>query len=501
MKKIINKFGVALFAAVLVTSACKKDYLETSPTDDVSGDVVFETTQGGYVALNGTIRTMYTSLTNHANFGQKSYDLTSDLMGEDMVVHKAGYGWFNNEYNYTEFARATGGSRSDRTWFYYYRLINNANLIIQKIDGATGPESDKANLKGQALAIRANSYFNLINFFQQSYKGNESKPGVPIYTEPTSQGNPRGTVQQVYDQIISDLNEAEKLLQGTTRRHKSHLDVKTVQGIHARVALIMENWADAAKYAALAKEGVPLMSAAEYTTNGFNTLSNGEWLWGLEVNGEQATIFASFWSHMDVTTGGYADLGTQKKITKALYDKIPDSDVRKKNFVALDDPRASNDFPPLNQVKFHVPQPGNWAADYVLMRASEMYLIEAEAAQRSGDDAKASALLETLVKNRNPEFSTAGLSGQALLDEILLQRRIELWGEGFSIFDIKRLGKGLNRPLGDGNHNGWDLLPGEGMNFPVSTVTLPHEDPKFLFRIPQDELNANNALTQQDQNP
>lgn len=501
MKKTINKIGIALLAVVLFTTACKKEYLDTAPSDDVSGDVVFETTQGAYVALNGTYRSMYRSLTNHGNFGQKSYDLMADLMGEDMVVHKAGYNWFNREYNYSEFALAAPDTRSDRAWYYYYRLINNANLIIEKIDGATGTDAEKNNIKGQALAIRANSYFYLINYFQQSYKGNESKPGVPLYTEPTSVGNPRGTVQQVYDQIIADLNEAETLLAGQSRIHKSHINQKTVQGIHARVALIMENWTDAAKYAKLARAGITPMTTSQYTGSGFNTLSTPEWIWGLEVIGEQATIYASFWSHMDVTTGGYADLGTQKKITKALYDKIPEGDIRKEVFVRLDDPKASNDYPPLNQIKFHVPQPGNWAADYLLMRASEMYLIEAEAAFRSGDAGTASTVLEELVKSRYPAYSVAAFSGQALLDEILLQRKIELWGEGVSVLDVKRLGKGLNRPEGPGNHNGSDLLPKPGVNFPTSIVTMPNGDPRFLLRIPQAELNANNALTSADQNP
>lgn len=501
MKKTINKIGVALLAAVLFTTACKKEFLETAPSDDVSGDVVFETTQGAYVALNGTYRSMYSSLTNHGNFGQKSYDLAADLMGEDMVVHKQGYGWFNSDYNYTESPKAVDNSRSERSWFYYYRLINNANIIISKIDNATGSDDEKANIKGQALAIRAHSYFNLINFFQQSYKGNESKPGVPLYTEPTTEGAPRGTVQQVYDLIVADLKEAETLLAGKARIHKSHINQKTVQGLHARVALVMENWADAVKYAKLAKTGVALMSAAQYTGSGFNSLSTPEWIWGLEVNGEQATIYASFWSHMDVATGGYANLGTNKKITKELYDKIPLGDVRKDVFVSLTDPKASNGYPPLNQIKFRVPQPGNWAADYVLMRASEMYLIEAEASYRSGDVGNAKSVLETLVKARNPIYTAAAFNGPALLDEILTQRKIELWGEGFGLSDVKRLGKGLNRPEGPGNHNGLDLLPKPGSNFPTSVVKLPNGDPLFLFRIPQAELNANNALTSADQNP
>lgn len=500
MKKYINKLSIALLAIVVSTSACKKEFLDTAPTDDVSGDVVFETTQGAYVALDGTYRSMWESLTNHGNFGQKSYDLTADLMGEDMVVHKAGYGWFNREYAYTENLRATPASRSDRTWFYYYRLINNANRIIAAIDGATGLEEDKENIKGQALAIRANSYYYLVNFFQQTYKGNESKPGVPLYNEPTSEGKGRGTVQGVYDQIIADLTEAEALLAGKSRLHISHIDQQTVQGIRARVALIMEDWANAAKYANLARQGFEPMSDAQYTTSGFNTLSNPEWLWGLEVNVEQATIYASFYSHMDAASGGYSTLGTQKKITKALYDQMSDTDVRKDNFVSPEADDLSADWPPYNQTKFKLRTPGNWASDYLLMRASEMYLIEAEALAHTGGNAI--AVLEELVQARDAEYSAAGLSGAALLDEIALQRKIELWGEGVSLFDVKRSGEGLNRPTGPGNHNGADLVPGgDAVNFNIGVLSLDHNDPVFLFRIPQDEINANKEMSSADQNP
>jgi len=499
MKRIINKLSIALLAALVFTTGCKKEFLDTKPTDDVSGETIFQTTQGAYVALDGTYRNMWESLTNHGNFGQRAYDLTADLMGEDMVVHKQGYGWFNGEYNYSALQTAAADQRSDRTWYYYYTLINNANRILAAIDDVTGPDADKANIKGQALAIRANSYYYLVNFFQQTYKGNENKPGVPLYTEPTSEGKGRGTVQEVYNQIIADLTEAETLLEGAPRLHKSHINQKTVQGIRARVALVMEDWATAASYANKARQGMQPMPAAQYTTSGFNTLSNSEWIWGLEVNVEQATIFASFYSHVDANSGGYASLGTQKKITKALYDEMSDTDVRKDNFVALDED-TDNDWPPFNQTKFKLRQPGVWASDYLLMRASEMYLIEAEALARTGGDA--ASVLESLVQVRDPQYSATGLSGASLLEEIKLQRKIELWGEGFGLFDVKRYGEGLKRPLGAGNHNGSDLVPVKpGANFATSVVTLPANDPLFLMRIPQNELNSNNEMTPGDQNP
>jgi len=495
MRKIFRKL-ISPALLILLLAGCKKEFLETYPTDSVSGNTVFETTQGAFVALNGIYRRDFEFYGgSHGHFGQKAFDLTTELMGNDMVVHTQGYGWFNAEYQYTAISTSTSTSRSGLTWSFYYKLIDNANRIIANIDNSSGPQEERDNVKGQALAIRAYSYMNLINGWQHTYKGNESKPGVPLYTEPTSDGKGRGTVQEVYTQIVSDLDEAISLLNGIDRIHISHIDQNTAHGLRARVALQMEDFGAAATHANAARQGHTLMTATQYNAaNAFSDMgANNEWIWGLEINTEQATIYASYYSHIDVATGGYAALGTQKKITKWLYDQIEDGDVRKDGFRPPG--TGTSSYPDYNQNKLRVPSPGSWAADYGLMRAGEMYLIEAEALlrQSAANEDQARTVLESLVKVRYPAYDASGLTGQALLDEIWLQRRIELWGEGFALWDIKRLKQGLNRPTGPGNHG--------APNFNPRLYTLPAEDAQFLFRIPQPELANNENMTDADQNP
>lgn len=490
MKKIV-RYSLPVVLTLAMVS-CKKDYLETNPSDQAPTQLVFATTDGAYVAINGMYRAHYEAYgTGHDGFAQKACDLVADLMGNDMTFHTQGYNWFAPDYRYTAQASTVTNGRSDLTWSYYYFLISSANNIIANIDKASGPQADKDNIKGQALAVRANSYFFLVNFFQHTYKGNENKPGVPLYTSPTSDGSPRGTVQQVYTQIIADLTQAETLLTGKTRKHISHLNVNTVQGIRARVALQMEDWATAATYANKARQGYTPMTSSQYT-QGFSSVTNPEWMWGMQIINDQSTILASFFSHIDVTVYGYAQAGNmQKKITKALYDQIQAGDVRKTVFKTPGTGAGTN--PDYNQNKFRVQDPSSWAADYVFMRAGEMYLIEAEALARQGQDANARTVLETLVKTRYPAYSAAAMSGATLISEVLLQRRIELWGEGFSLLDIKRLKTGLNRPTGAGNHGAPNLNP--------NIYTLPDQDPKFLMKIPQRELDANKSLAATDQNP
>lgn len=497
MKTIYRKIAVATLAFSVLATSCKKDYLETNPTDSTGEEEVFQTTEGAMVALDGTIRTMYSSLTDHGNFGQKSYDLVSDLMGEDMVVHSAGYNWFNGEYNYSAYSNANPDQRPDRTWRYYYRIINNVNRILVRLPEIEGTDEEKAYLEGQALTLRAHSYFYLVSFFGQN---SENSPGVPIYLEPTQDGNPRSTVAEVYDQIYADLTRAVEVL-GSDREHISHVNQSVAEGVFARVALQKKDYAKALEMAGKAIESTDasLFSKAQYTAAGFNTVSAAEWMWGAEVNVEQATIFASFYSHMDnrEASGGYASLGGQKKITKALYDKIKNGDVRKTLFTAT----ASAAMPIYAQRKFELRTPGNWAADYLFMRVAEMYLIKAEAAARTGQEGVAIQTLEDLVKTRSADYSAKGKSGNALVDEILLQRKIELWGEGFGILDVKRLGKGLHRPTGAGNHGGANLNGDGESNFAPNVTTLPANTNRWLFAIPQDEINANESLSRADQNP
>jgi hypothetical protein len=255
--------------------------------------------------------------------------------------------------------------------------------------------------------------------------------------------------------------------------------------------LQMEDWANAATYANKARTGYAPMTTGQYLA-GFSSITNPEWMWGMQVINDQSTILASFFSHVDVTVFGYAQAGNQqKKITKALYDQIPASDVRKSVFTAPGAGGGTN--PDYNQRKFRVADPSSWAADYLFMRAGEMYLIEAEALARQNQDPQARTVLETLVKARNAAYSAAGFSGAALVNEVLLQRRIELWGEGFSLLDIKRLKTGLNRPTGAGNHGAPNLNP--------NIVTMPDQDPRFLMKIPQREIDANESMTTADQNP
>ncbi|MFN8264962.1 MAG: RagB/SusD family nutrient uptake outer membrane protein [Chitinophagaceae bacterium] len=496
--KYFHQFKFAVLSLIVILGVgCKKNYLDVRPSDAITLDQAY----ASVAAVNSSVASSYLTTfsfgsgngnTGHDNYGQKSIDLANDLMGNDMVVHSQGYGWYNSDYNYTAWTLPNGtGTRSDKTWSFYYNIIKQANQLLDNTANQAS-NTEIQTLRGEALGLRAWAYTYLINNFQQSFKGNESAKGVPVYITISPETKGRGTVQEVYTQIVKDLTDAEALLTGKTRTSKERIDVSVIRGFRARVALIMEDWATAASYAKSARTGYSLMSNSVYTSrSGFSSISNSEWMWGALITSDKATIYASFFSHMDASQGGYATLGGQKKITKDLYDKIPATDIRKSVFTAPGAGTAS--IPDYTQIKFRVPVVGSWAADYLYMRAAEMYLIEAEALARQGKNTEARTVIESLVQPRDASYSAAGFADATLVNEVLLQRRIELWGEGFSLYDIKRTGTGLNRPSGPGNHG--------APNFNPAVYTLPAGSSLFLMRIPQRELDNNPKMTAADQNP
>ena len=473
MKNIL----IQLLALSFLAYSCSEEYLETNPTNQISDKVIFQTVEGAQTVLDGVLRDMRSHHAANANqqhdqFGVKSIDLASDLMGEDMVVEQ--FHWFGADYRFEN--HGSKGYRSVYAWTLFYRMIYNLNEIINHIDKADAEnESQRNHLKAQALALRAWSYFQLIQLYQHTYIGNEDAPGIPVYTEASLTGNPRSSVKEVYRQITTDLDEAIKLFERSnlSRVHISHPNVNTAKGILARVALVMGNWEQAVEMASEAREGYSLMTAAQYRS-GFDNYTQQNWIWGLEVNAEQSTTYASWVSHVDWSVGGYAGFGFSKKsVSSKLYSLMADGDIRK---ALVDTSAAAGGFRPN---KFSAGNDKGFNADLVLMRPEEMLLIEAEASVRMKNEVAARALLKQLRDLRMAEPVIVNASGDQLLEEILLERRIELWGEGFTLPDLKRLNRGFDRT--NSNHK-----PAV-----ARLMQLEAGSSLFNFQIPQQEIDSN----------
>ena len=500
MKRMFYKIAIS-FTVLIMLGACKKDYLNTYPTNAVASSSAFTTTTNALMALNGIHRSLYIQYSNQDEGGQGTIGIDIDCLGEDLVFTGAGSGWFKTTSQWVNH-RNVNSALLYYVYRFYYKVIANANMIINNIDAATGSD-DKKNIKGQALAYRAWAHFNLVQLFGQRYNA-ASKPntsmGVPIMLTNITTGIGRSSVEDVYTQINADLDAAIGLLGTVAKRpNKSHISVNVAQGFKARVALTQQDWTNASKYAILARSGYvneyptgyTLMTNADYQ-KGFSDYTNVEWMWGSHVQADQTQYFYSFFAYMSENYSTTDIRANCKAINSLLYNTISATDVRKK----LWDPTGTAFSVPLStfvkqkymNIKFLVPDINSSCGDYPMMRAGEMYLIEAEAKAQLGDNAGAATALYTMAVNRDPSYVKSTNTGAALISEILTQRRVELWGEGFRFFDLKRLNVPLNR--NGANHNSSYCV----------IFDVPAGDVKWQFLLPKAELDANPSIANQ-QNP
>lgn len=488
-----NKFLILLaFVFGMISFSCETTYLDTNPTASIDATAAYSTTKNAAAAINGIYRSFIVRyLNSQGHSGHPAMMIILDHMGEDMVIGTTSASWHVGETRWTAH-RSDVNTLAQFPYELYYRIIGNANLGIANIDKAVGPTADRNSLKGEALALRAFGYFNLVQLYGKRYDA-KAKPnaqlGVPLVLEPTTEGKARNTVEEVYAQINKDLAEAATLLT-TTRVNKSHINLSVVKGLQARVALVQQDWANAAKFAAEARAGYAPMNATSYL-DGFQDIANSEWMWGFDHLEDQTEYFGGYHSYISCNYNSTVIRTYPKAINSLLYKQIPATDVRSKMWVET--PTAANSIVPpggvrvkwINQ-KFRLPGTPSTSAmgDVPYMRAAEMYLIEAEAKARLNDDAGAATVLFDLIKTRDASYAKSTNTGQALIDEILVHRRIELWGEGHRFLDLKRLNAPLNR--NGANH--------------IASVTLLYDvapgDVRWEFLIPRREINSNPAVVQ-----
>lgn len=477
------------FVCIIIFGSCSDDFLDKKPTEFVNYEGATKTTDNLMTLLNGIHRSLYIRYEGNQNEnGLGSLMQQIDIAGDD-IVFPVTNGWYLQVYNWAAFSNEN--SQDLRFQFRtYYRIIRNANTIINAADVSIGSDADKKIVKGQALLYRAFCHYQLVQLFGERYISgiNNSQLGVPIILTVGNDKFPRSTVEEVYVQINKDIDEANVLLADYTKPNNSHLDLKVAQGLKARVALTQGNWAVAANYANKARTGKTLMSASDYVA-GFNDYSNKEWMWGSHINEVQTDYFGNFGAYMSRNYNSTVIRSCPKAINSKLYNIIPQTDVRSKifdktgNHTVLSLPSNYAKFPYTSQ-KFLAISTGDSRCDVPYMRVAEMYLIEAEAKARLGDATAANVLFDFEIM-RDPAYVLSSNTGQALVEEILLQRRIELWGEGFRFYDLKRTSSSLDRT--GANHDS-SIVNG--------VLTVDATDKRWQWLIPKAEINANPLIVQ-----
>ena len=483
---------------------------------------VQETNQAVPSRVNAAFNGMYTKLgAPESVFGSGRPDdwgfpmigFSSDIEAADMVLANSGYNWFSACGALT--SRNADYANPYVRYAAPYNEIAAANEVIKSYPADT-QDPDAIIRIAQARAIRAFSYLNLAPYFQFSYAaGGSDKPCVPIVTETTEDftNNPRATVAEVYKLILSDLTYAIENLAGYIRPDKSRIDQQVAYGLRARAYLNMQEWALAASDAAKAMAGYSPATLEEVSKPFLYDISEHHWIWGYDMQTDVALenpyATSSSWLRSFSGDGYAAGCQVYSCCNSLLYDKIPASDVRKGWWVnaSLESPLleavswdgvSGNEvavleidnvklpFLPYTNVKFGMFSVGgtNNDEDWPFMRVEEMILIQAEGLVKSGQTDAGRQMLETFVQTyRDPSYS-ASAGGRTLEDEIWFQRRVELWGEGFSNSDTRRLNKPLVR-----FHGGVESNVPAAFRFNMSA-----NDPWWLMRFTSSELNTNLAI-------
>ena len=495
MKNIYIISFIALFLVSI--SGCKEDFLDVQPTEFLSEQQIAEAAANNPDVIAGSMSGIYTLMfqtgtggTNldHDDFGQKGYDIYSDFISSDLCLSISTYGWYRRltEYTVTTDYTNTGNYKP---WRYYYRIIRSANSVIAALGGNDAvPEIDENKfIMGQAKAMRAYGYYYLAQFFAIEY--NASEEILPIYTDPTQQNQPKSTGQAVYELMISDLTDAISLLETFDRAAKNEINKYVAKGLLAYVYGAMGNYDQVKQLTAdvVANGGFTLMGANEvvYTGDpaigGFNNVATPGWMWGVDLTTDIGLDLVSWWGQMDAFTYSYQWAGDRKVIDEGLYNAIPTNDIRKGQF----HPTTTSSYYLAPLYKFY--DPGrtiggqrNVITDYVYMRVAEMILLHAEACAKTSDDAGARASLKALLSQRLTGEGALnyidGLSGQSLQNEVYLQTRIELWGEGKSYLAMKRNKATIVRGANHLSYVG---------------VQIPYNDERLTWEIPQSEIQNN----------
>lgn len=470
MKNIL-KISIAALSGVMLLASCSKDYMNTTPTSSTATPTIFESTENAALAINGICKLMTRQYLGSQGFnGEGTVKMyTGEYPGDNCFVNLPGWSSVINGtmhdnkttiYNYYN-------------WYYYYMLIGNANAIILNIDDAKGAEAERQFIKAQALSFRAYSYMMLLQIYsvRWSDSNNGSADGVVLRLDTSTDEMPLSTMADCYKQIYDDLDEAIRLYteSGLAPDSKDNYspNIDMAYATYARAALNRQDYATALDKAVKARENHPLMSNDEYKS-GFNT-PNKEWIWSCYGSADETLFYYSYFANMAYNSSASMVRNYPRCINKDVYDRIPETDIRRGMFL---DPKdytytkstgvagkeltayARTLYPDIYStakvyayMQFKVSsttQPG--VGHLNNFRSAEMYLIEAEANYFLKNEKAAQASLNTLTRDsgRDKEYNCTA-TGTALLDEIKLYRKIELFGEGFNWFDLKRWGDSLNR--------------------------------------------------------
>jgi hypothetical protein len=476
----------------------------------------------------------YASTGFHVDFGLPSLHIMTDCMVEDLVVCGE-----SNYFQYNSYAMnldmGPTGAYASYPYLIFYQGIRSANEIIARIDPETEDTQEQYWL-GQALAYRAMFYLDLARLYEP--KQNLYVPvdmaleglTVPKVTEKTTPSeaadNRRMHREDMYEFILNNLSVAEKCFAAASMPESvTRPSLYGVYGLFARAYMEMAYWGPeidkeaCGKVVEYADKVIAAFTPLNETqwhdpSNGFNrSASNSAWVWALSLDSSMTNNLFNFTAMMSPEAQfSYAQF-TMPGINAWLYEQMPDADFRKSSWYRSGsglDYKYAGTLEDAAQTKLYAreymslkfrPAQGNCtdysvgvAAEHPLMRVEEMYFLKMEA-QAYTDLAAADELLESFMNTfryRDGSYVCDAADVAAFMDEMMVQKRIEFWGEGLMIYDYKRQNRGITR----------DYKGSVATNFTGDyLLNTTGRSPQWNFCIPLSELQSNIGITSDDNNP
>ena len=436
--KSIYKFTF-LSLLIFFVSSCEDNFIEKSPLDEIAPETLFETDLGFRTALDGVYSEMKNDFLGY-NFCIYSIP---EAINDDIVAGSPfGFTFENTHADIYPLNYDSEKFQLEGFWKIAYSSINNANSII-KYARLSNLNSKDAYL-AEALAARAMLHYDLYRFFAPAFNSDANALAVPyrLETDNLLDQKARNTTQEVIRFIVKDLEEAVAIATDDVDNRK--LSKTAIQALLARVYLETNDFDNAIKYAndALLNTQFGLNTDAATLENQWRFDESNEIIFKIRFDDSEQAFNASLFAIPIYFSFPY--YASNDLVN--LYDQ--DNDIRF-NIYFEPDPMGSGNYYPEKHVGLRTANAATFSPggiDVKLIRVPELYLILAEAYQKTGDSGSALTNLNILRNARG----IGDYSGSDLVNEIMNERRRELAFEGFRFTDLKRLGLGFSRPDGSG---------------------------------------------------
>ena len=458
----MNRVVIAILFFTLLTSC--EDFLTREPVTQVSTKQLLSDINGVEIALSG----VYSQIASGDAVGYK-LQLINEMKGGNLKFGRKVSSATRNKllpaYSFSHtFDNNTGDDISASLYEKFYEILYSVNQIIKAVPLIEeGEVKYKNQLLGEAYALRGILHFELSKLFSQPFltSGTGNHAGIVLVTstlQPLAQPK-REPLYKVYNQIISDLIQANLLLNQTRvgTFSESYITKQAAQAMLSKVYLYKNDWQNALSFAdsVLAQPHV-FLNNTDYVSAWDTYKPCPEGLWVINYDNIQRPGFTAYNGISDKQ-----DYESELNITSDLLAIYDQNDIRRQLF------RMNTITGDTVCVKHLVVN--NYDRPMSYIRTSEVYLIRAEAAARTGNYARARSDLQKIRARSNTNAPTINLSGQPLIDEILLERRRELAFEGDCFSDIIRSGRSVNRPDYNGTVN-------QNLAFPNDLFVLPIPD-------------------------